>query len=42
MSARGVYPTTTVEEASSRRDDARKLVAEGKSCNPPRVIWAQP
>ena len=31
----GVYPTITLAEARSRRDDARKLVAEGK--NPSEV-----
>ncbi|RFM67452.1 DNA breaking-rejoining enzyme, partial [Salmonella enterica subsp. enterica serovar Heidelberg str. CFSAN002058] len=38
MISLGVYPTITLADASSRRDDARKLVAEGKSCDPTRVI----
>ncbi|MBK0367772.1 DUF4102 domain-containing protein, partial [Salmonella enterica] len=42
MISLGVYPTITLADASSRRDDARKLVAEGKSCDPTCVIWAQP
>lgn len=42
MISPGVYPTITLADVSSRRDDARKLVAEGKSCDPTRVIWAQP
>ncbi|EBQ9066688.1 DUF4102 domain-containing protein [Salmonella enterica subsp. enterica serovar Virchow] len=42
MISLGVYPTITLADASSRRDDARKLVAEGKSCDPTRAIWAQP
>ncbi|WP_265471965.1 tyrosine-type recombinase/integrase [Klebsiella pneumoniae] len=35
MISLGVYPTITLADASSRRDDARKLVAEGK--NPSEV-----
>lgn len=31
MISLGVYPTSTLADARSRRDDARKLVAEGKS-----------
>ncbi|EAQ2993780.1 DUF4102 domain-containing protein [Salmonella enterica subsp. enterica serovar Abony] len=42
MISLGVYPTITLADVSSRRDDARKLVAEGKSCDPTCVIWAQP
>ncbi|TMM78466.1 DUF4102 domain-containing protein [Salmonella enterica subsp. enterica serovar Heidelberg] len=42
MISLGVYPTITLADASSRRDDARKLVAEGKSCDPVRVLWTQP
>ncbi|EDT7130405.1 DUF4102 domain-containing protein [Salmonella enterica subsp. enterica] len=42
MISLGVYPTITLADAISRRDDARKLVAEGKSCDPTCVIWAQP
>lgn len=30
MISLGVYPTITLADARSRRDDARKLVAEGK------------
>ncbi|OZT49053.1 integrase, partial [Salmonella enterica subsp. enterica serovar Heidelberg] len=29
-------------DASTRRDDARKRVAEGKSCDPTRLILAKP
>lgn len=35
MISLGVYPTTTLADARSRRDDARKLVAEGR--NPSEV-----
>ena len=35
MISLGVYPTITLADARSRRDDARKLVAEGK--NPSEV-----
>jgi hypothetical protein len=35
MISLGVYPTITLAEARSRRDEARKLVAEGK--NPSEV-----
>lgn len=35
MISLGVYPTITLADARSRRDDARKLVAEGK--NPSKV-----
>jgi hypothetical protein len=31
MISLGVYPTITLADARSRRDDARKLVAEGKN-----------
>lgn len=31
MISPGVYPTITLADARSRRDDARKLVAEGKN-----------
>lgn len=31
MISLGVYPTSTLADARSRRDDARKLVAEGKN-----------
>ncbi|MFP2466551.1 tyrosine-type recombinase/integrase [Pseudescherichia vulneris] len=33
MISLGVYPTITLADARSRRDDARKLVAEGKNPN---------
>ncbi|HFJ4587893.1 TPA: tyrosine-type recombinase/integrase [Salmonella enterica] len=39
MISLGVYPTITLADARSRRDDARKLVAEGK--NPSEVRKAQ-
>ncbi|NMJ13930.1 DUF4102 domain-containing protein [Salmonella enterica subsp. enterica serovar Anatum] len=42
MISLGVYPTITLADASSRRDDARKLVAEGKNCDPTHVMWTQP
>lgn len=35
MISLGVYPTITLADARSRREDARKLVAEGK--NPSEV-----
>lgn len=31
MISPGVYPTITLADARSRRDEARKLVAEGKN-----------
>lgn len=31
MISLGVYPTITLADARSRRDEARKLVAEGKN-----------
>lgn len=39
MISLGVYPTFTLADARSRRDDARKLVAEGK--NPSEVLKEQ-